>query len=179
MSTEPATAPRSPLSGGWVRPVILAASCLILGFVVGWVLRGDGGKAVVLPPATAAQASTTATAPSIETTSTAPATAPAPVDRSTVTIAVLNASGVTGLAGKTSDRATGLGYAKANVVVGNAPPQTGPSVVYFRPGARASARQVAKDLGIGQVAPLPANTSLTAQTPGASGSDVIVVLGSG
>jgi hypothetical protein len=178
MSTEPATAPRSSsssLSGGWVRPVILAASCLVLGFVVGWVLRGDGGRAVVLPPATS-QETSTATTPTIGTAPRAARAPAAPVDRSGVAVAVLNASDVTGLAGQTGDRAVRLGYARANLVVGNAPPQSGGSVVYYRAGSRTQARQVAKDLEVGRVAPIPAGTSLTGQTPGAAQSDVIVVL---
>jgi len=182
MSSEPAGVPRSSAGAGhWIRPLILAASCLVLGFVGGWVIRGGGGKSVVLPSPTATATSTTAT--SGAATTTAPGAAAAPVvQRSTVSLAVLNGSSVTGLAARTGDRAKALGYSSDNLVVGNAPTQTGPTTVYYRPGARASARLVATDLmkpAARRIAPLPGDGALTAQTPEAAAAQVIVVLGSG
>ena len=44
--------PGAARAGGraWVRPVALVVSCLVIGFVGGWVLRGDDGPATVLAP---------------------------------------------------------------------------------------------------------------------------------
>ena len=51
--TDPAAEPDDGRPGGsaWVRPVALAVSMLVIGFVVGWILRGDDGPVTVLPPA--------------------------------------------------------------------------------------------------------------------------------
>jgi hypothetical protein len=185
VSTEPATASEMPAAGasaGWVRPLVLAASCLVLGFVGGWVLRGDGGKSVVLPAAPTDAVATTPSRPRVVTTPTARPPKAARVSRATVTVAVLNGSGVGGLAGKTSARAVSAGYAQDKVVVGNAPAQSGPSTVYYRPGARAAAQQAGRDLGIAKVLPIPtgtAGTDLISLTPEAASSQVVVVLGTG
>jgi hypothetical protein len=155
--------------------VILGLSCLVIGFVGGWFLRGDGGNAKVLPAASSNTATTTRPSATIVTAS-RPATPPRAVARGQVKLAVLNASSVTGLAGRTGDRAVRLGYVRANVVVGNAPPQTGESVAYYKAGSRARARQVARDLGLPRVAELPAGSSVTNLTPDAADSEVVVVL---
>jgi hypothetical protein len=171
---------------------VLGVSCLVIGFVFGWVARGggDGSSSLVdRPPPT--QTVTTATPPATPSTSTAstgtsPAdttgttgttgTAPLPPDRSTVRLAVLNGTGVTGLAGRTATTAEADGY--VNVATGNAPAQSGASVVYFRPGSRDAAQQVAQDLEIsGGVAALPAGGALAEAAP--PDADVIVVLAPG
>jgi LytR cell envelope-related transcriptional attenuator len=178
VSTE--TSPSSPRrDGGWVRPVILAVSCLVIGFVGGWALRGGESDPVVLPPATGVTTTAgTSTTPQT-VTQTPPPPPPAPVlpQPSAVTLAVLNGSAVQGLAGTTADRAKGIGY--PGVTAGNAPPQTGPTIVYFRSGQRLAARRVAQDLGYGagQVRPVPADASVVAAAP--AGAQVIVVLGPG
>jgi hypothetical protein len=172
---------------GWLRPIVLGVSCLVIGFVFGWVVRGggDGSSSLVdrppptetvTTPATSTQTTPASTAPSDTTpTGTAPTT-PLPPDRSTVRLAVLNGTGVTGLAGRTATSAEGLGY--VNVTSGNAPAQTGPSVVYYRPGSREAALQAAQDLDVaGGASPLPASGSLAEAAP--PDADVIAVLGPG
>src|SRR4051794_39213259 len=92
MATDPDTAASNRASGGraWLRPVALVVSCLVIGFIAGWVLRGDDGPATVLAPpapesAGAGPASTTGTtttepattAPPATTSSTAPQAPPA------------------------------------------------------------------------------------------------------
>jgi hypothetical protein len=145
---------------------------------------GDGSQSLIgrpPPTETTATTPTTPTAPSSTTpSSTAPAgttaTAPLPPDRSTVRLAVLNGTGVTGLAGRTATTAEGLGY--LNVEKGNAPAQSGASVVYYRPGSREAAVQVAQDLHIlGGTSPLPASGALAEAAP--PDADVIAVLGPG
>lgn len=178
MSTE--TSPSSPRRNtGWVRPVILAVSCLVIGFVGGWALRGGESDPVVLPPAAGGTATTGAPPPPPTVTQAQPPAPPPPTlpAPSAVKLAVLNGTSVQGLAGSTADRATGVGY--AGVTAGNAPTQSGPTVVYFRPGQRLAARRVAQDLGYGaaQVKPLPADASSVSAAP--ADAQVIVVLGPG
>ena len=85
-------------SGHWVRPMVLGMSCLVLGFVGGWVLKGGGGnrnnlpelsseylKAVTTPPA-----SKTVTADGQDTGTTQTDVALAAPDRSQVSVAILS-----------------------------------------------------------------------------------------
>jgi LytR cell envelope-related transcriptional attenuator len=193
VSTRPRSNPPSDVDrADWLRPIVLGVSCLVIGFVFGWVARGggDGSQSLVdRPPPT----ETTATTPTTATTGTTPtapssttpsgtspidttATTPLPPDRSTVRLAVLNGTGVTGLAGRTATSAESLGY--VNVTTGNAPAQTGASIVYYRPGSREAARQVAQDLDIlGGASPLPEGGALAEAAP--PDADVIAVLGPG
>jgi len=178
----------------WIRPVILAASCLILGFVGGWTLASLGGDTVDLPDAsvdvtvtdtTPATDATGTTADPTDTTGTAAtdgtdtqastgtgtdAAAPAP-PRDTVAVAVLNGSGVNGKAAETATQLTGLGY--ANVQTGNAERRTG-SVAYFRPDAKPAADQLASDLQITEVAPIE-GSPVASSAPATA--QVVVVLG--
>jgi len=184
--------------------VALALSMLVIGFVVGWILRGDDGPVTVLPPAatttggdaadagtttepattepattegTTAEGTTTAddgstTETATDTTATEPG---APPPRADIALAVLNGTETTGLAGQNAERAEALGY--LTVPTGNAPTQTGPSVVYYRVGAEAAAARVAQDLDVVSVEPLPASGVLNAAAP--AESVVILVLGPG
>jgi hypothetical protein len=125
------------------------------------------------PPPATSPSDTTGT----DTTGTAPSdTTALPPDRSSVRLAVLNGTSVTGLAGRTATAAERLGY--VNVPSSNAPAQTGGSIVYYRPGSRDAAVQAAQDLDIaGSVTPLPASGALAEAAP--PDADVIVVLGPG
>jgi LytR cell envelope-related transcriptional attenuator len=194
MSTDPVTPTPEPPHGGraWVRPVVLVAACLVIGFVGGWVVRGDDGPVTVLAPAPAAdtagtptittpggQGGGTATAPG--RTTTAPGTTStvaeptAPPDRADISLAVLNGTSQTGLAASRAGEAEGLGY--VGVTAGNAPTSTSPSVVYYRSGQQAAAERVGKDLQIDSVQPLPASGALADAAP--ADAEVIVVLGPG
>jgi hypothetical protein len=184
-----------------VRPVLLVVSCLVIGFVGGWILRGDDGPVTVLAPTpegdqpdvpvittgggggsggggsrTATTGTGTsgggATAPS---TTTAPEEPAAPPDRADIALAVLNGTATTGLAAQTAGEAEGLGY--VGVTAGNAPTSTSPTIVYFRPGQRAAAQRVARDLQVGAVQQLPATGALADAAPDAA--EVVVVLGPG
>jgi hypothetical protein len=183
-----------------VRPVVLVVSCLIIGFVGGWIFRGDDGTVTVLAPtpegdqsevpvvttggggggtATTGTATTgtgtssgTVTAPPATTASQEPA---APPDRSTIAVAVLNGTTTTGLAAQTAGEAEALGY--TGVTAGNAPTSTDPTIVYFRQGQRAAAQRVARDLQVSAVQQLPASGPLAQAAP--DGAEVVVVLGPG
>ena len=181
---EPAPAEPPEQSGArpWLRPVVLVLSCLIIGFVVGWVFRGDGGPVTIIPPATPADAGATGSvttgggATTSRTTAT-PATSTAaepvaPPDRSTISLAVLNGTTKAGYAADVAGQAQGLGY--NGVVTGNAP-STATSTVYFRPGRRPAAQRVGKDLQVSAVAPLPTSGALHSAAP--AGAEVVVVLG--
>lgn len=191
MTTDPVTPPPGePQARPWVRPVALVASCLVIGFVGGWVVRGDDGPVTVLAPSqeadnggTGGSGGGTATTPTTTTgggTATAPGSTEAappapPPDRADISLAVLNGTGEAGLAGRTAGQAESLGY--TGVTSGNAPTQSGPDVVYFRAGQRPAARRVARDLQIEAVRALPRGASLGTEVP--QTADVVVVLGPG
>lgn len=175
--------------GSWVRPVALVASCLVIGFVGGWVFRGDDGPVTVLAPtapidsgdAGSVTTGDTSTAPGATTdvttgaTTTASAAPAPPPDRTDITLVVLNSTSVSGLAASTADQAESLGYPA--VATGNAPTSTGPSIAYFTPGRRSAAQRVAKDLDVATVTALPASGALADTAP--DGTDVVLVLGPG
>lgn len=181
-SQPPPEPPEAPTrhGGGWLRPVAVIIACLIIGFVAGWVLRGDDGTVTVLESGTStpnrsdgggATTGTTGTAP----TTTAPAPTPPP-SRGEIALVVLNATDTVGLAGETASRAESLGY--KGVTAGNAPTSTDPSSVYFVAGQRPAARRVARDLEITDVAALPASGPIaTAAKAARADAEVIVVLG--
>lgn len=151
-----------------IRPIVLAVSCLILGFVGGWALATVGGDEVALPDA---NVDVTVEQPAPRTTTVAPKEA-APPARSAVVVKVLNGTSRAGLAATTATTLTGLGYTK--VTAGNTTSQTGPTVVYYRKGAKPAADQLAKDLQSETVTPLD-GTAL-AQSAGAD-TQLVVVLG--
>src|SRR5262249_24956310 len=91
---------RSQLTSAWVRPIVLAVSCLILGFVAGWVLHGSSDNTTALP---SASVDTTVTQPPPRTTSVPTEVPPPP--RSQVSLLVLNGTGQAGLAARTAARA--------------------------------------------------------------------------
>jgi hypothetical protein len=206
MSTDPGTPQSGPPEGGraWVRPVALVVSCLIIGFVGGWILRGDDGPVTVLAPTPEGEqaevpvittpggggqgrtstsgTATGGTGPGTGgTTATAPSTTTAPVeptappDRADISLAVLNGTNVTGLAAQTAGEAEGIGY--VGVATGNAPTSTDPTIAYFRAGQRAAAQRVARDLQVGAVQQLPASGALAEAAP--DGAEVVLVLGPG
>ena len=85
---------RAPGGRAWVLPAVLVISCLVIGFIAGWVLRGDDGlRRILAPPAPepagqapADTAGGTTTAPSTTappaTTAGEPAAAPQRATRS-------------------------------------------------------------------------------------------------
>ena len=150
----------------------------MIGFVLGYMIAGDDGPATVVaqgttetveaapPPAETAPAGTTVTAEE----------EPPPPEPDAVAVAVLNGTGVTGLAARTAEQLAGLGYDE--VATGNAPATSGSSTVYFRPGAEAAAAKLAEDVGAaGGAAPLPASGELADAVP--ADAQVALVLGPG
>jgi hypothetical protein len=180
MNPQTDRAPSGHGPGSWARPVALVVSCLVIGFVGGWLLRGDEGAVTVLAPTapidTGATGSVTtggaSTAPPVSTTPAAPAPPP---DRADISLIVLNGTTVAGLAGQTAAEAESLGY--TGVTSGNAPATAGPSIAYFGPGQRPAARRVAQDLQVDRVEALPASGALADAAP--DDVDVALVLGPG
>lgn len=194
MSIDPGTPASGPPDGGraWVRPVLLVVSCLVIGFVGGWLLRGDDGPVTVLAPTpegdqpdvpvvttgggtTGTDTGTSGAGATAPAATTAPQEPAAPPDRADIALAVLNGTNTTGLAAQTAGEAEGLGY--VGVTAGNAPTSTGPTIVYFRPGRRAAAQRVARDLQVGAVQQLPASGPLADAAP--DEAEVVLVLGPG
>jgi hypothetical protein len=96
--------------------------------------------------------------------------------RATTTVMVLNGTTETGLAATTQDRLLTAGYAQKNTSAGNNPAsdqQRTSSVVMYKTGARAKARDVARVLNIRDVRPIDGATQANG-----GGKDVIVVVGS-
>jgi hypothetical protein len=89
-----------------------------------------------------------------------------------VSVAVLNATGVNGLANQFGDRAQAEGFKKDNV--GNAPgaEQRAESVVLFAPGKEREARLVRRRFDVNQIEPVDAESQALAP-----GADVILVIG--
>jgi hypothetical protein len=186
MASDPNTASSSRASGGraWLRPAALVISCLVIGFIAGWVLRGDDGPATVLaPPAPEAAGggaattgdTTTAPATTAPPATTAEETPDAPPARDQISLAVLNATDIQGAAGRAADEAESLGYTA--VTAGNAPTTTGPDTVYYRAGQQAAGERVAADLQVDQVQELPASGGLASAVP--ADAQVVLVIGPG
>lgn len=166
----------------WAQLAAIAVSFAVIGFVAGWILRGEGGTVTELPAASADITTTdpgsdpqSPTQTESQTTTGAEPTGVPP--RAEVTLIVLNGGTVDGLASQTADQAESLGY--VDVVADNAPSQNGPTVVYYTAGNQAAGERAATDLEIDQVEELPESGGLAVAASQAepSGSDVVVVLG--
>jgi hypothetical protein len=188
LASEPdTTAPGRPSGArAWLRPALLVLSCLVIGFVAGWVLRGDDGPATVLAPPAPESAGTpaattgdTTTAPATTAPTTEATTAAepenAPPARDAIRLAVLNATDLQGAAGRAADEAESLGY--SGVSAGNAPTTSDPTTVYYREGQEAAGQRVAADLQVDQVTALPASGGLAAAAP--AEAQVVLVIGPG
>lgn len=143
---------------------------LLIGGVAGWwfVIRDTGGTKATTP----AQAQTANGPLGPDPAVQVPDDPPAIQDRAAYTVAVLNASGVTGAAGTTiGPKVETAGYRLGEV--GDAPREDAlTSSVMWRAGKQAVAQNVAKDLGITQAPPLD---GIPASKLG--DADVVVVVG--
>ena len=94
-----------------------------------------------------------------------------PIDPSTVTVSVLNATQVTGLASHFGQKVSTAGFRLGNVATASQQ-QRAESVVLYRPGNSRQARAVARRLGISQIEPADAQSATLA-----GAATVIVVVG--
>lgn len=189
-------------SGGganaWARPVLLAVACIVIGFVVGWFARGDGGGVVLPTVADAVQTTatvanvdtvgtsttfgttgttaTTGTTDTTGTTGTTGSTVAGAPSRDQINLVVLNGTETSGLAGKTQTQAESIGY--VNVGKGDAPEPQATTVAYYRTGEDAAAKQVAADLGAQTEEPLTTGSPIeSAAVTVQPDVDVVLVLG--
>jgi len=184
-------------TNAWARPVLLVVSCIVIGFVIGWFARGDGGG-LMLPPvgqaiettATVAPTDTTATSAATDTmgttatvdttgttgtTGTTDSTISGAPARDQIKLVVLNGTATAGLAAKTQSQAQAIGY--VNVGKGNAAVQP-TTIAYYRTGQDAAAKQVAADLGAQSEDALVAGSTIeSAAVTVQPDVDVVLVLG--
>lgn len=143
---------------------------LLIGGLAGWwfVIRDSGGGAATTTAQSQAANGPLGPDPAVQV----PEDPPAIQDRAAYTVAVLNASGVTGAAGTTvAPKVETAGYRLGEV--GDASTEDAMvSSVMWRPGKQAVAQNVAKDLGITQAPPLD---GIAASKLG--DADVVVVVG--
>lgn len=154
------------------RGLILAVSCLVLGFVGGWSAANLGGKTIALPQANldvTVQEPAPVTGQGEGTTS-SPTVTGADKPVTATSILVLNASGIAGRAAQTQTVLRSKGY--TSVAVDNAELVTG-NTIYYGQSALEAASKVGTDLQITATKPL--DGSPYAAT--AKGAVVIVVLG--
>ncbi len=156
-------------SSNWIRPVVLAVSCLILGFVGGWALASVGDDELALPDA---RVDVTVVDPAPKTTTVAPPAPAEPPARDKVVVSVMNGTTRAGLAASTARTLRGLGY--STVSIGTATARPGPTVVFYREGSRPAAEQLAKDLQVATVTALD-GTPYAQST--AAGTQLVVLLG--
>lgn len=169
-TTSQGDLPRPAGSGSRAGLITAFVAVLLIGGFAGWwfVIRDHGGSATT----TAAQ-SQAANGPLGPDPATAvPEDPPAIQDKAAYTVAVLNASGVTGAAGSTvGPKVETAGYRLGEV--GDAADQdVTTSSVMWSPGKQAVAQNVAKDLGITQAPPLDGISKSKIGT-----ADVVVVVG--
>lgn len=152
-----------------VRPIVLAASCLVIGFVGGWSLANIGGDDISLP---AANVDVTVAEPTPKTTSvTAPVAEEVP-DRAAVAISVLNGTTRNGFAAATATQLKALGY--TTITTGQGPSASGSTTVYYRSGSQPAGERLAEDLQTQAVEPLDGSDLEASAQPG---TQLVVLLG--
>ena len=135
---------------------------LVVGALVGFLVRGGGGTETV-----------TVTSQAAATTDAQDAGAAREARLRTATrVAILNGTQISGLAGRVAEQARTIGWKQVDV--GNGPTVSGRSEVYTLPNRRAAGELVAADLDALPPQDLPAGSPLSSQFPRAQ---VFVVLG--
>jgi len=94
------------------------------------------------------------------------------LDPASITVAVLNGTQVTGLAGTTGQKVSAAGFRLGNVATGVQDAPRAESVVLYKPGASREARAVARRLDVTQIEPVDSASSALAGT-----ATVVVVVG--
>lgn len=161
----------APASFPWRTAALVAAAVAAVELIVLVAVAGSAllpSSDTPAKPATKATPASSKAKPAAKMHSTSSA---AMLARRKVAVVVLNGSGRTGAAASTATKAQRRGYRIK--LVGNAPRQDYPSsLVMYRPGFKAEARRLGRDLGIRMVMPLDG------MRPGKlRGAHAIVVLG--
>jgi hypothetical protein len=134
--------------------ILIVAAALVLGIggVVGIYALGSGDDAGTDPAADGGEQGS------------------APLDPSTITVAVLNGTSVAGAADQVANVVESAGYQRGTV--DNAAESSAESAVLFAEGAKPAARQVGRELDISQVELIDSETEALVGT-----ADVTVVVG--
>lgn len=141
---------------------------LVVGIVVGVLCLQVGGRPPATPAPAAASSSTTTTTVPHRTTTTTTAARPNPA----VKVLVVNGGTVNGAAAYFTNKLKADGW--TTLTPTNVTPVSA-SAVYYATGQQASAGTVASDVGLSASAVHPVATAPT--VPGATGADVILVVG--
>jgi len=181
--SAPAAAP-APRRAGTGRSIALVAvlGVVVVVLIVFLATRVLGGGSSNVPNTVSNKPAATATATPAGAKSTAAkhkkkstsSAKSAESLRPTTTVEVLNATSTAQLAANFADKLSTAGYGADNVAPSNYGGTQQTSSVLYASGNEARARDVAKVLGIGAVRPIDAQTS---QKSGASGKEVVVVVG--
>jgi LytR cell envelope-related transcriptional attenuator len=157
----------------WTRVVGIAVGALLLGFVVGWYARGDGGGGPTLRADDARRAPVTTAGGAPDGGGPVTTEAPDPLPaRAQVRVVVLNGTGITGLAGRTAALLAAAGY--PDPMADDGPPADGATLVYHRGENAPAAQRLADDLG-GSAEVRPLGTGAVAQAAPAD-ADLVVLL---
>lgn len=149
--------------------IALVVGAVLIGLLL--LVKGYDSEGGVVADASESSQVTTTTVPTIAdvTTTTAPPTTTPPAQ---VAVKVANASGASGLAGKTKTTLQGKGY--TNITISDAPSLVTSTQIYYVEGSKGDADAVAAALG------RPATAVLPMPTPpptALSGSTVLVMAG--
>lgn len=154
----------SPKGGSHYQPSLVVVFIILILFV--------GATFVALRAHSPTHKVTSITQPSkSSTTSTIKTTATTEV-KSQVSVQVANGTTVTGLAGTYTTKLQLLGWNTLPRI--NGPAQTA-TVIYYHPGFLWAAQDIASEISVPATAARPFGA--TAPVPGASGDDVVVILG--
>ena len=159
-STEP------PASGSHYQPRLGVVLVLLVAFVgASFAILHSPSPAATGPSATSTTTTTTASGSHSTTTTTPPS--------SRVRVQVANGTLTTGLAGSYTQLLITQGWDALPQV--NALSRATKTIVYFNPGYQWAAQQIAAQIKVSRSAVQPLNGQTP--VPGASGDDVVVVLG--
>lgn len=145
------------------RLMVLSISVVALGGLAFFATQGDDSSNDKASPSSNSSVVTQSTSPITEGpggpgTPAATPKPPKPVNKAKTDVLILNNTNTTGLAGKTRTRAETAGW---NVIdTGNWQGAVDATTVYYGPGMRAAAQQLAADLGIKRFKPLFATSDL-------------------
>lgn len=145
-------------SGGGNGALVVLISVLAVAIVAGGVwfflLRGDGGSSTPASAGTSTSATSGTTGTTVDVGGTIPEVVPPLANKAAYTVAVLNASGVSGAAAnRVAPRVQAAGYTLG--VVDNAAKQDLPtSQIEYLPGRKEVAWNLGKDLGITTAVPV-------------------------
>ena len=159
-------------NGALVVLISVLAVAIVAGGVWFFLLRGDGGSSTPASAGTSTSATSGTTGTTVDVGGTIPEVVPPLANKAAYTVAVLNASGVSGAAAnRVAPRVQAAGYTLG--VVDNAAKQDLPtSQIEYLPGRKEVAWNLGKDLGITTAVPVDALAEGRIGT-----ADAVVVVG--